>query len=118
MSLPNTRVLVNLALASKFDAVPMERDPVFGLFAPTAAEGVNPEILHLAIRGVRRATTTPRPGRLVSMFPENFQKFQAHVGPDSHSDRAGLSRRGIGRTLPRIAVRQNRGRQPSSLFGG
>ncbi|HWJ17979.1 MAG TPA: hypothetical protein VNR65_04535 [Geobacterales bacterium] len=62
MSLPDTRALVNLALAGKLDSVSIERDPIFERAVPTAAEG---------------ATKTPR----VSMFEENFKKFQAYVEP-------------------------------------
>ncbi len=41
MALPATRALVNLALSGKLAAAPMEQDPFFGLFVPTAAEGVD-----------------------------------------------------------------------------
>jgi ATP-dependent phosphoenolpyruvate carboxykinase len=39
MSLPDTRALVNLELAGTLDSVPMERDPVFGLFVPRLRKG-------------------------------------------------------------------------------
>ena len=82
MSLPDTRALVNLALAGKLDSVPMERDPIFGLAVPTAAEGVNPAILRPRDTWSEKGDYDAQARRLVSMFEENFKKFQAYVEPD------------------------------------
>ena len=60
----------------------MERDPIFGLAVPTAAEGVNPAILRPRDTWSEKGDYDAQARRLVSMFGENFQKFQAYVGPD------------------------------------
>ena len=82
ISLPDTRALVNLAIAGKFASVPMERDPIFGLLVPTAAEGVDPAILRPRHTWAEKGEYDAQARRLVSMFAENFQKFDAHVEPD------------------------------------
>jgi len=82
MSLPDTRALVDLALAGKLDSVPMERDPIFGLFVPTAAQGVDPAILRPRDTWAEKGEYDAQARRLVSMFAENFQKFDAHVEAD------------------------------------
>ena len=82
MSLPNTRALVNLALAGKLDSVPMEQDPIFGLFVPTVAEGVDSAILRPRDTWAEKGEYDAQARKLVAMFSENFQKFQAYVEPD------------------------------------
>ena len=82
MSLPDTRALVNLALAGKLDNAPMERDPVFGLEVPTAAEGVNTAILRPRDTWSDKNEYDAQARKLVAMFTENFKKFQSHVGSD------------------------------------
>ena len=82
MSLPDTRALVNLALTGKFASVPMEKDPVFGLFVPTAAEGVDPAILRPRDTWSEKGEYDAQARKLVAMFSDNFKKFEAHVGPD------------------------------------
>jgi phosphoenolpyruvate carboxykinase (ATP) len=75
MSLPDTRALVNLALAGKLDSVPMERDPIFGLAVPTALSCGRDT-------WSEKGDYDAQARRLVSMFEENFKKFQAYVEPD------------------------------------
>ncbi len=82
MALPDTRALVNLALAGKLDSAPMEQDPVFGLFVPTAAEGVDATLLRPRETWAEKGEYDAQARRLVAMFSENFQKFKPHVKPD------------------------------------
>jgi phosphoenolpyruvate carboxykinase (ATP) len=82
MSLPATRALVNLALAGKLDHAPMEADPVFGFFVPTAAEGVDSAILRPRDTWADKAAYDAQAHKLAAMFTENFQKFVPHVDAD------------------------------------
>jgi len=60
----------------------MERDPVFGLNVPTAAEGVDPKILRPRDTWAEKGDYDAQARRLVGMFTENFQKYQPYVGAD------------------------------------
>ena len=60
----------------------MEKDPIFGLFVPTAAEGVDPAILRPRDTWSDKGDYDAQARRLVSMFAENFKKFKSYVGPD------------------------------------
>jgi phosphoenolpyruvate carboxykinase (ATP) len=82
MALPDTRALVNLALSGKLDSIPMEQDPVFGLFTPTAAEGVDSLLLRPRDTWTDKGEYDAQARKLVGMFSDNFKKFEAQVAPD------------------------------------
>ena len=90
MALPATRALVNLALSGKLASAPMEQDPLFGLFVPNTAEGVDARILKPRETWTEKGEYDTQAHRLVAMFTENFQKFKAHVGPDVTLTAPGL----------------------------
>ncbi|NNF79191.1 MAG: phosphoenolpyruvate carboxykinase (ATP), partial [Rhizobiales bacterium] len=82
MPIAATRALLNAALGGHLDAVAMRKDPFFGFEVPVAVEGVNPELLVPRSTWADGEAYDAQAAKLVAMFQENFQKFEAYVDPD------------------------------------
>jgi phosphoenolpyruvate carboxykinase (ATP) len=82
MPIKATRALLVAALDGTLANVEMRVDPHFRFRVPVSVPGVDPAILN------PRETWNDKPAydaqaiKLVSMFRENFRKFEAHVGAD------------------------------------
>ncbi len=82
IALPVTRALVNLALGGKLDNAPMEQNPIFNFLVPSAAEGIDPAILHPRETWADKSAYDAQAHRLAAMFADNFKKFVPHVDAD------------------------------------
>jgi phosphoenolpyruvate carboxykinase (ATP) len=82
MPIKATRALLAAALDGTLANVEMRIDPHFRFRVPVSVPGVDPAILN------PRETWNDKPAydaqaiKLVSMFRDNFRKFEAHVGAD------------------------------------
>jgi phosphoenolpyruvate carboxykinase (ATP) len=60
----------------------MRIDPNFKFSVPVRVPGVDAAILNPRETWSDKAAYDAQARKLVSMFRENFRKFEAHVGPD------------------------------------
>ena len=82
MPIKTTRALLAVALDGTLAASAMRIDPYFRFLVPLAAPGVDAKILNPRETWADRASYDAQARRLVSMFRENFSKFEGHVGAD------------------------------------
>jgi len=74
-----TRRLLRAALGGELAQAEFRVDPYFGLAAPLALEGVDPEILDPVKTWASPEDYAATARRLVEMFDANFVKFEAYV---------------------------------------
>jgi phosphoenolpyruvate carboxykinase (ATP) len=74
-----TRRLLAAALEGSLNRASFRADPFFGLAVPSSVPGVEPHLLHPAKTWASKAEFAETAKRLVTMFRENFVKFEAHV---------------------------------------
>jgi phosphoenolpyruvate carboxykinase (ATP) len=79
MPIAVTRTLLTLALDGKLGGAPMRTDPHFGFALPTAAPGVDANILNARETWADKSAYDAQAKKLVSMFVKNFEKFECHV---------------------------------------
>ncbi|MDB5557980.1 MAG: pckA [Enterovirga sp.] len=77
-----TRRLLTAALDGSLAKAEFRRDPYFGFAVPTSVPGVEPHILYPVKTWQDKAAFAETAKRLVSMFQENFKRFEAHVDAD------------------------------------
>ncbi len=77
-----TRRLLASALDGSLARADFRRDPYFGFAVPTSVPGVEPHILYPAKTWADKAGFAATAAKLVSMFKENFRRFEAHVDAD------------------------------------
>jgi phosphoenolpyruvate carboxykinase (ATP) len=82
MPIKATRALLAAALDGTLANVEMRVDPNFGFRVPVSVPGVDAKILNPRDTWADKAAYDAAAKKLVSMFRENFKKFEAHVGPD------------------------------------
>jgi phosphoenolpyruvate carboxykinase (ATP) len=82
MPIKATRALLNAALNGSLANVEMRIDPHFKFRVPVAVPGVDSAILNPRDTWADKAAYDSQAGKLVSMFRENFRKFEAHVAAD------------------------------------
>jgi phosphoenolpyruvate carboxykinase (ATP) len=75
MDIASTRRLLNAALSGELAEAPMRVDPVFGLSAPLAVEGVDPALLDPRRTWADPSAYDATAQRLLRLFKENFRKF-------------------------------------------
>lgn len=75
MKLEHTRDIIHAALGGKLEGVPMEQDPVFGLWIPKCVPEVPDEILNPRNTWPDGAAYDEQARKLAGMFRENFEKF-------------------------------------------
>jgi phosphoenolpyruvate carboxykinase (ATP) len=78
-----TRSLLNAALSGKLAQVDFAQDGIFGLMVPTAVEGVPTNILHPREMWQDRSAYDATAKKLITLFTENFKKFEAQVSPET-----------------------------------
>ncbi|MGZ5937841.1 MAG: phosphoenolpyruvate carboxykinase (ATP), partial [Rhizomicrobium sp.] len=77
-----TRALLASALDGSLANIEMRVDPHFRFRVPVAVPGVDTRILNPRDTWADKAAYDAQAKKLVSMFRDNFKKFEAHVGPD------------------------------------
>ena len=82
MPIKATRALLNAALDGSLANVEMRIDPHFKFRVPVAVPGVDGKILNPRDTWADKAAYDAQARKLVSMFRDNFRKFEAHVGQD------------------------------------
>ena len=79
MPIKATRALLTAALDGSLSKVTFRKDEFFGFEVPTAVAGVDTKILNPIDTWADKAAYTEMAKKLVTMFQENFKKFEAHV---------------------------------------
>ena len=74
-----TRRLLAAALDGSLNSAAFRTDPWFGLAVPTAVPGVEPHLLNPVSTWKSKAEFAETAKKLVTMFRENFVKFEPHV---------------------------------------
>ncbi len=82
MPIKVTRALLTAALDGSLSGADMRTDPNFGFQVPTALHDVDSAILDPRQTWSNPAEYDAQAQKLVGMFIENFQIFEAHVDPD------------------------------------
>ena len=82
MPIKATRALLNAALDGTLANAEMRLDPNFGFHVPVAVPGVDSRILNPRDTWADKAAYDAQARKLVSMFRDNFRKFEAHVAND------------------------------------
>jgi phosphoenolpyruvate carboxykinase (ATP) len=82
MPIKATRALLAAALDGSLAHTEMRVDPHFRFRVPVAVRGVDVKILNPRDTWVDKSAYDAQARKLVSMFCENFRKFEAHVAPD------------------------------------
>ena len=77
-----TRRLLTAALDGSLNRADFRTDPYFGFAVPTSVPGVEPHILYPVKTWANKAEFAETAAKLVGMFRDNFQKFEAHVDAD------------------------------------
>ncbi|MHC2021209.1 phosphoenolpyruvate carboxykinase [Methylobacterium sp. WCS2018Hpa-22] len=77
-----TRRLLGAALDGSLSKTEFRRDPYFGFAVPAFVQGVEPHILQPVKTWGNKTAFAETATRLVSMFRENFKRFEAHVDAD------------------------------------
>ena len=81
MKLSYTRTMVRAALDGSLGNASFAADPVFGLYLPSAIEGVPSEVLDPRGTWADGAAYDAQASRLAGMFRDNITKFGAAVSP-------------------------------------
>ncbi len=79
MPIKATRTLLAAALNGSLKDAAFRTDPNFGIAVPVAVEGVDPAILDPRSTWQDKSAYDVMAKRLVSMFVNNFEKFENHV---------------------------------------
>ena len=82
MPIKATRALLAAALDGSLANAEMRVDPHFGFRVPVSVPGVDAKILNPRDTWADKTAYDAQAKKLVSMFRENFKKFEAHVGKD------------------------------------
>ncbi|MEI9990533.1 MAG: phosphoenolpyruvate carboxykinase [Rhizomicrobium sp.] len=82
MPIKATRALLNAALDGSLANAEMGVDPHFRFRVPVAVHGVDSKILNPRDTWADKTAYDAQATKLVGMFRKNFEKFEAHVGPD------------------------------------
>jgi phosphoenolpyruvate carboxykinase (ATP) len=82
MPIKATRALLAAALDGSLANVEMRIDPHFKFRVPVAVPGVDSNILNPRDTWADKAAYDAQAKKLISMFRDNFKKFEAHVGKD------------------------------------
>ena len=77
-----TRRLLSAALDGSLAQVEFRRDPYFGFSVPVEVPGVETQVLSPVETWTNNAAFADTATRLVTMFRENFKRFESHVDAD------------------------------------
>ena len=79
MPIKATRALLTAALDGSLKKAEFRTDPNFGFLVPVSVPGVDNSILDPRSTWADKAAYDKQAKKLVSMFVDNFGKFEAHV---------------------------------------
>jgi phosphoenolpyruvate carboxykinase (ATP) len=79
MPIKATRALLAAALDGSLDQATFRTDPHFGFAVPVSVTGVDTSILDPRSTWTDKAAYDRQAKRLVGMFIDNFEPFEAHV---------------------------------------
>ncbi|MEM9169283.1 MAG: phosphoenolpyruvate carboxykinase [Pseudomonadota bacterium] len=79
MPIKETRALLTAALNGSLADAPMRQDPIFGFDVPSAAEGVDANVLDPRAAWSDATAYDAQAGKLAGMFVENFRVFEPFV---------------------------------------
>ncbi len=82
ISIGHTRALLNAALSGKLEKVKYREDPIFGFKVPMECEGVPTSVLNPEETWPNKEAYWQKYRQLVSLFVENFKKFQDACPPE------------------------------------
>ena len=82
MPIQATRALLTAALDGSLAAAEFRRDANFGFEVPVSVPGVDDRLLDPRATWADGAAYDAQAAKLVAMFSENFEQYQAHVGDD------------------------------------
>ncbi len=82
MPIKATRGLLNAAMGGSLADADMRTDPFFGFQVPVSVPGVDDTLLDPRGTWTDKAAYDEQAAKLVQMFQENFEKFEAHVDPE------------------------------------
>jgi phosphoenolpyruvate carboxykinase (ATP) len=82
MPIKVTRTLLTAALDGSLRGASFRTDPYFGFAVPTSVPGVEPHLLYPYKTWRDKAEFDAMARKLVTMFQENFVKFEPHVDAD------------------------------------
>lgn len=77
-----TRRLLSAALDGSLAQTEFRRDPYFGFSVPVEVPGVETQVLSPVETWTNKAAFADTATRLVTMFRENFKRFESHVDAD------------------------------------
>ncbi len=77
-----TRRLLSAALDGSLSQVEFRRDPYFGFAVPVEVPGVEAQVLSPVETWTNKTAFAETATRLVTMFRENFKRFESHVDAD------------------------------------
>ncbi|MEN3209456.1 phosphoenolpyruvate carboxykinase [Methylorubrum populi] len=77
-----TRRLLSAALDGSLAQTEFRRDPYFGFSVPVEVPGVETQVLSPVETWTNKAAFAETATRLVTMFRENFKRFESHVDAD------------------------------------
>ncbi|WP_342151313.1 phosphoenolpyruvate carboxykinase [Methylorubrum sp. SB2] len=77
-----TRRLLSAALDGSLSQVEFRRDPYFGFAVPVEVPGVETQVLSPVETWTNKAAFAETATRLVTMFRDNFKRFESHVDAD------------------------------------
>ncbi|MBW3099113.1 phosphoenolpyruvate carboxykinase [Pseudohoeflea coraliihabitans] len=90
MPIKATRTLLGAALDGSLNAAELRTDPNFGFQVPLAVSGVDAAILDPRSTWADKQAYDAMASRLVSMFTDNFARFEAHVDGSVRDAAPGL----------------------------
>ncbi|MGF1606394.1 MAG: phosphoenolpyruvate carboxykinase [Rhodothalassiaceae bacterium] len=79
MPIQETRTMLNAALSGRLDGAAMRKDPHFGFDVPVEVPGVDQTLLNPRGTWSDPAAYDAKARHLVSLFVENFRRFEDHV---------------------------------------
>jgi phosphoenolpyruvate carboxykinase (ATP) len=82
MKIAYTRAMIRAALGGVLDRAGYEKDSIFNLEVPTSCPDVPSEVLNPRNTWADGAAYEVQARKLASMFRDNFQTFEASVGPE------------------------------------
>jgi phosphoenolpyruvate carboxykinase (ATP) len=91
MPIEVTRALLAAALDGSLRDVETRTDPHFGFAVPTKVEGIDPRLLDPARNWSSRMDYAMTARRLVSMFADNFARFEGAVDDEVRHAQPGMA---------------------------
>ena len=91
MPIAATRALLDAALSGALKSQPMRKDPLFGFDVPRSLDGVDDKILDPRSTWSDPNAYDALAAKLIGMFTQNFEKFEAYVDKDVLASAPGIA---------------------------